>query len=102
MWHQGRWLGGCLEAFKVRNDGIVVDDRVIVREWSLVGALLPHDSTDVAKSLIGGHSLAIKDIIQALIAVVRNTKLSLALATASWATLIRIPAKDLKRLFFVV
>ena len=102
MWHQSWWLCSCLKAFKIRNDSIVVDYGVIVRERSLIWTLLSHNSTDVTESLISCHSLTIENIIQALVTVVRDTELSLALATTSRTSLIRIPSQHFECLFFVV
>ena len=83
-----------------------LDDRLVVRasnaligKWSSVRALDSHDSLNLIKSLLCGHSFTLHHIAQASFASTGYTELLLALAASTWTC---IALEHSKCLLFVI
>ena len=98
-----RWVGVSFELLEVGNDGVVVTaGGPVCSEGSRpIRTLLTHNSLDLVKGPVCGHSFTVDGLTQSSLAGVRNAELLLAITTTSGTALFRVLPQNIESLLLI-
>ena len=98
-----RRVGVSFELLEVGDDSVVVAACWSVRREGSppIRTLLTHDSLDLVKGPVCGHSFTVDGLSQSGLAGVRDAELLLAIATASGTALLRILSQNIESFLLI-